>query len=292
MATAYITLAMVIVHYILNYKDGPNLVDRAVAGKLWNVLSKEGSEPSAKWSKAIEEAVLMFSDQQLVTGIGILVSGYSQIDCALSTYHWEIVVYLAWFSSLTHLTTLTALRALFRKSYTLAYWRVFFIGCTIVLLATALAPTGYVSRSTTVDYFANGTPASPPISCLFSTARFNEAVLYEVDSGLTLEPLNWIFILVSLLFLLVSYISRVISLFTFTADKAQLVLITWPGYRLKKLIYIITLKSKSGYLSRRIFLTCVSFILMTVYVLLKMMFEVGQSMLWEVSHIFLKLDRS
>jgi len=63
----------------------------------------------------------MFSDPQLVTGIGILVSGYTQITCSLSTYYWQVIVYLAWFSSLTYLTTLTALRAFFCKQLMLAY---------------------------------------------------------------------------------------------------------------------------------------------------------------------------
>jgi hypothetical protein len=198
MATAYITLMMVIVHYLFDHDETSNPVDRVVidgAGKLWKALISDRSKPLEKWTEAIEAAVLMFSDQQLVTGIGILVSGYTQINCALSTYHWQIVVYLAWFSSLTHLTTLTALRAFFRDQLTLAYWRVFFMGCTIVLLAAALAPTGYVLAAVAVD-FDSETPISPPISCLFSTAKFNEA--YEAPEGnVNLENFNSLFIFVS-----------------------------------------------------------------------------------------------
>ena len=90
MATAYITLMMVIVHYLFDHHKTTNAVDRVVidgAGKLWNALISNPLKPLKKWSEAIEAAVLMFSDQQLVTGIGILVSGYTQINCALSTYH-------------------------------------------------------------------------------------------------------------------------------------------------------------------------------------------------------------
>jgi hypothetical protein len=283
MATAYITLMMVIVHYLFDHDETSNPVDRVVidgAGKLWKALISDRSKPLEKWSEAIEAAVLMFSDQQLVTGIGILVSGYTQINCALSTYHWQIVVYLAWFSSLTHLTTLTALRTFFRDQLTLAYWRVFFMGCTIILLATALAPTGYVVEAVTVDIFSEAS-ISPPISCLFSTAKFNDA--YESIFSYGLEPFNWLFILVSLLFLLVSYVSRVISLFASTADKAQFMLITWPGYKLKKAILITIRNSKTcDNITTRVLWTSLSFILMTIYVLLKITFEIGQSMLWEV----------
>jgi hypothetical protein len=98
MATAYITLMIVIMHYVFDPYETSNSVDRVVidgAGKLWKALISDRPEDLDKWSKAIEAAVLMFSDEQLVTGIGILVSGYTQINCALSTYHWQIVDYLA-----------------------------------------------------------------------------------------------------------------------------------------------------------------------------------------------------
>lgn len=50
------------------------------------------------------------SDLQILTGISILISGYAQLECGLSCYHWQVLVYLAWFSSLTHLSCLTLLR--------------------------------------------------------------------------------------------------------------------------------------------------------------------------------------
>lgn len=80
---------LVIVHYLFDHDVTSNPVDRVVidgAKKLWKNRINHLSKSSAEWTKAIEAAVLMFSDQQLVTGIGILASGYSQINCALSTY--------------------------------------------------------------------------------------------------------------------------------------------------------------------------------------------------------------
>ena len=58
---------------------------------------------------ALRRIVLMFSDQQAATGIALLASGYAQLSSSISNYHWQMLVYLAWFSSLTHLTTLTVL---------------------------------------------------------------------------------------------------------------------------------------------------------------------------------------
>ena len=37
---------------------------------------------------ALRRIVLMFSDQQVVTGIALLASGYSQLSSGISNYHW------------------------------------------------------------------------------------------------------------------------------------------------------------------------------------------------------------
>lgn len=118
MATVYITFSVVIIHYPFDHEHTLNPVDRVAidgATKLWKCLISNRAKSSQKWSAAIESAVLMFSDQQLVTDIGILVSGFTQLLCSLSAYHWQVIVDLAWFSSLPHLTTLTALRAFFSQ---------------------------------------------------------------------------------------------------------------------------------------------------------------------------------
>ena len=279
MATAYIILGVVIIHYLFDYEHTENPVDRVIidgAAKLWKCLISDRAKPSQNWSTAIESAVLMFSDQQLVTGIGILVSGYTQLPCSLSAYHWQVVVYLAWFSSLTHLTTLTALRAFFRSQPTLAYWRVFFMGCTIVLLGTALGSTGYISQ-----IYSERTALAVPALCLFSTAGYNEA---SQSDSVSVVPFNGLFVMLSLSFLFVSYVSRVVSLFTYTSTIAQLWLRTKPKNSLKKFILSTRNRSKSskGTTCRNLWATLAQIIL-TIYVLLKVVFKIGQSMLWEVS---------
>ena len=296
MATAYITLMMVLVHYLLDQDHTPNPVDRVIidwVARVWKVLIKDQPETSYKWNKAIEDAVLMFSDQQLITGIGILVSGYTQIECSLSIYHWEMVAYLAWFSSLTHLTTLTAIRMFFRKQPTLAYWRVILMGCTIVLLAASLIPTGFVAEDS--DFYWMGIPplANPvlavPVLCLFDPTKFQRAYRTFLNESSnqaveTLQPFNWLFIVASLLFLFISYTSRVISLFTPTARFAQYALRTMPGYKLKWLVFRIRGKSKgSKQLIARKAWAAISHLMMIIYVVLKVTFDLGQSMLWEAS---------
>lgn len=63
------------------------------------------------WKKTLEKLVLIFSDQQLITGLAIAVAGF--IECFkhdLSSHHWRIVVYLIWTSSTVHLISLSLLR--------------------------------------------------------------------------------------------------------------------------------------------------------------------------------------
>lgn len=56
------------------------------------------------------KCVLAMSDLQIVTGFSILISGFLQLRCGLTTFYWQLVVYLAWFSTITHLSCLTLLR--------------------------------------------------------------------------------------------------------------------------------------------------------------------------------------
>lgn len=131
-----------------------------------------------------------------------------------------------------------------------------------------------------------------PASCLFLSSDFQEAYGSFLDESSpeaaeALEPFNWIFILASLLFLVVSYISRVVSLFTPTANFTQFALRTLPGYKVKKLLSYILKKSNTSEPSifRKIW-AAVALLIMTIYVLLKVIFDIGQSMLWEVSRTF------
>lgn len=81
------------------------------------------------------------SDMQLATGIAILISGYSQLHCGLSCYHWKVVGRLAWFSSLTHLSCLTLLRNHLYNNPAERQWRLLFMFILIVMHITAMVPT-------------------------------------------------------------------------------------------------------------------------------------------------------
>jgi hypothetical protein len=79
--------------------------------------------------KALQRFILGLSDQQLVTGIALLVTGYAQ-TCRIDGYHFMVLISMAWFSSTTHLSTLVVLRDNFRSCPPLRLLRV--IGMVLV----------------------------------------------------------------------------------------------------------------------------------------------------------------
>lgn len=87
--------------------------------------------------------MLTMSDFQLITGLSILISGFTQLDEGISAYHWQRLVQLAWFSSVTHLCTLTALRSYFLRSTLGYFWRLPGMIILVIMLIVALVPTGH-----------------------------------------------------------------------------------------------------------------------------------------------------
>ena len=164
-------------------------------------MSSRGTVRSKRWSKAFHNAVLLYSDQQSLTGIAILVSGFSQLNCSLATYHWQLTFDLAWFSSIIHLTTLTCLRQYFQARPALRLWRLIFMAITALLLSAALFSTGSI---------ANNTDPSFPAKCLFHP---NSSKAVDIN-----HAYNGWYVGVTFTFLLISYVSRVVQLFPTAMD--------------------------------------------------------------------------
>lgn len=82
------------------------------------------------------------SDLQILTGISILVSGYVQLNCGISAFHWQIIVSLAWFSSITHLCSLTFLRNYLYNRPAERLWRLIAMCIMLSMLLVAMVPTG------------------------------------------------------------------------------------------------------------------------------------------------------
>lgn len=144
-------------------QEHSDLLDRSLRKGAWRVL--RSWTPSPQWVPAIErvsvsssterlqywrinrllQVVLAMSDQQLVTGLSIIISGYSRLHCGdLAHGDWRSVTQLAWFSSVTHLATLLFLRQHLQRRRWIMYVRVLLMAALAMMLAVAIVPSAVV----------------------------------------------------------------------------------------------------------------------------------------------------
>ena len=114
-------------------------------------VSLDATEVRKRRKDSLERFVLSLSDQQLVTGLAVLIAGYSQTG-SMSAYHFNIVASLAWFSSATHLATLAVLKTYFREHTTVRNWRVIIMLVMLPMLAVAQVP-GWADKDNSVPVF-------------------------------------------------------------------------------------------------------------------------------------------
>lgn len=288
MLSAAMTLVLVIIYYLLlEWHHTKNVVDHAwikfVTPKSWRNLSPQAQKD---WTLAITSALLTYSDSQIITGIAILLAGYCQLSCGISVYHWQVVVNLAWFSSLTHVASLTVLRKYFRERPVLAYCRLAAMGINLVLLGVASGPANYNAPSDKILDFPTVNNAYPearfyafPAKCFF---EYN-------DKGF---EFNYVMITTSLGFLLISYIARVIQISTTLSELTD----KWLRHKIgnwleNKHQSAADFPEPTLNSGQRKVLCFWKKLLLLSYVVLKALYEVGHSMLWEVC-IFETTDHS
>ena len=259
--TAFLTLTIVIIYYAVGFvpDEHMNSIDAGIVATVWR---RAGSRPSKKWEVTLRNAVLMYSDQQLVTGIAILASGYAQVRCGLSVYHWKTIVYLAWFSSLTHLTTLTFLRQYFQSNPVARLWRACLMLLVIVMLIVALLPT---SQS---FFLLHG--SGYPVACYFQ----------RLVRDFKPDVVNTTVVTISILVLAMSYLTRLIKLSRRATQKTRLWVRTRPGNVIKRGYNKSIRRAEEHHI---LYWQMVSFVLETLYVLLRACFDIYESTLWEVS---------
>ncbi|TID19051.1 hypothetical protein E6O75_ATG06172 [Venturia nashicola] len=144
--TAVLTVITVMFAYITKSlpESRYNAVDdQFLKGIYWLFRIKEYRPPSQPSSSKMEAAnrqtridgverfMLVLSDQQLVTGIAVLVASYARF-CTISHFSFDVALNLSWLSCTAHLATLTVLQAYFDKHKAVRNWRV---GAMIVLFA-------------------------------------------------------------------------------------------------------------------------------------------------------------
>lgn len=133
----------------------------------------------------VKRFILTLSDQQLATGLAILVAAVAN-QCKLTVWEFQLAFSLAWFSSTTHLATLDCLREYFIEHGAVRNWRVFGMLALLILLMYCL-----IISMASVD-------STIPVQCTFSffgqRGEFNTAPLDINDilsASLTLLLLTW-----------------------------------------------------------------------------------------------------
>lgn len=265
MFSAWLTLVPVFIYYIFNIQATENPIDDA---------------SNTKWIKALEGAVLACSDTQIITGLAILLCGYIQVS-ELSVYHWRVVVNLAWFSSLTHLTTLTFLRHRLRQQRGMAISRAILMGIIIVLLAVSLVPAGFSARN------KNARLDFRPISAIPAICFFHKSSLGLVQENLQNYTeasivYNIPTVVLSITYLVISYLTRVIRIFKPTSDFAQIWVRAKPSKGIKAAYRYAEKKSNEGSRSSFLIWRVPMALLLLNYVVFKAIYEVASSVAWEV----------
>ncbi len=231
---------------------GLNRVDESLLDFIWR---RGRPQLPQKIKQALEDGVRTFSDLQIVTGIAILSAGYSQLHRGIISFDWQILVYAAWFSSVTHLTTLTMIRHYFqRRNSIIRGFRCFLMLCVIAMLIAALLPTGHH------DWFGISDDAGTPAICYFFSGL-------DVTSNPTRS------LIISIVVLLASYLNRVIKLFSISSQLVREYSRSKPGNLLKELIQW----AKYSRLRMPIY-----DILLIQLVILRALFDFFESVLWEV----------
>ena len=269
---------------MLDREGNTNAVDQLVIETLSAPLGWRKRRPSDKWSQALQNAVLTFSDLQIVTSISLAVSGYSQLYCQLAFYDAQLVFDLVWFSSITHLATLTSLRRYFRERPVLRLWRIICMGITAGMLSYALIFMAYQ------PVFPDGTDWSSPMFlaypawCFLHLHELDNAVKAYSQVGHTAHgSYNRPYIVLIMTFLVVSFFTRTIRLFPKASGKIRTIFCTKPSQALKNKLARLKHRVKCAKTtSVRRFRRLSYKSLLSFYCLLESTLEIFTSSSWEV----------
>lgn len=156
------------------------------------IIHANSRNEDSRWREVIEGVTLSLSDQQLVTGIAILVAGYyDMMNNDMAVYHWQIIVYLAWLSSSVHIASLTLLKDVLNKHQRLRNIRVAGMLALLVLLLIATWP---LSRLRVGQSKVMATAV--PVKCLWDQRPWDHH--YERNHRSSLDP-DWVYSTVTLL---------------------------------------------------------------------------------------------
>lgn len=161
------------------------------------------------------QAILTMCDIQIFTGIGVLSSGFVLLSRGIQTYHWLLIVYIAWFSSITHLSAMTVLRSYFRERRVETSIRFGLMSCLLIMLLIAFIPTAWFDWTNPFFDFCTAAWASSPAICFFdfANARKLSAGLDQDWCGAPPSNSAGQVMLMSLVLLIFGFVSRSIKIF-------------------------------------------------------------------------------
>jgi hypothetical protein len=258
--SAYITFAIVLISYLLGSIDSSLLrpVDRYV-----HRCGRRLTSPS--WQKALQQCVLLLSDQQIVTGIAICIAGFIGLHGRISVYHFQIVIMLAWMSSSVHLSALTMLGEYFRKRPAVLGWRIVGMLILLILLLVALVPTASnlwaIWWGPDSEKYGERTSWAIPARCFFFKTW---------GGGVNADaPLAY-------LILITSYIWKIGALFKSSRNLFHRRVRGPYEYMLERILHAEAVKASSRH-DKRNSLSWKYFIAMIVYIILLALFEFAAS---------------
>lgn len=156
------------------------------------------------------QCMLSMSDIQIITGISILVSAAVQLDGGLSCYQWQVVVYLAWFSSLTHLSGLTLLRNYLYNRPAERIWRLCSMAVLIIMLMFAFVPTANYKWEPDQRADERGEPTLADFAiCYLRPVSYLTKDFYWITTARQAAVLS---VTVSMVLIVVGFISRLFKL--------------------------------------------------------------------------------
>ncbi|KAF2489137.1 hypothetical protein BU16DRAFT_567319 [Lophium mytilinum] len=217
--TSYLTLLLLIVNYAFAFDP-----------HRWGENGRRYTNPlDSKLLGFIRNgSVLILSDTQLVTGLALLSSGYSQLNCGISAYHWQIMVYVAWFASFSFISAMTFLQAFFQANHSLRIIRVCFMFILATMLIVALLPTGSQDWMNLACKEGEG--------CFYPSLQakcyYRQMTTNKFDNGHT----KIYSMVVSILVVSLSYINCGVKMFDPTSAVTRRYTRVWPGKQIKRVL--------------------------------------------------------
>lgn len=293
-ASAYLCWFMVVVYYVIEYNPAQggisshiNPIDRGILG--W--IRKHTGLCPRKYGTRLEEVrnsytaachalsrhlilttaqcVLTLGDQQIGTGVAILGSGFSQLNPGLSLYHWQMMIWLAMFSSLTHLGTLSVLRKYLREHPAGRTKRIALMSAMAAMLVLSILPTG----SPMWLHF----PGEQARCYLYSLPTS-----WNAPGPSTLGN-NAFLAIASIVILATGYLIRFIKLFERSSMHTRAHLRINPGRQLKKCLdFLLKAIELLGSKWSCWAIPMLYYPFLAGFLIVRAIFDVAESMLWEV----------